>query len=1704
MKRKKATMAHGQSFWRRSTLVTMCVLVSASMMTLIENPAGAATSLALWNPEATPLLAVQSATGPKVPVPLTDVLNGSSGLATSLEPTLSWPDVPAGVSQVEFTIALPAHRSTHVWSGTAAATRAGAQVIVPKHVLQQGQTYVWWAQSTADRSIETPVRSFAVDVQRSNVQPLYTTGPIDVAEGTGEVVTSYTSSSLETKEGGSTFNLLYRPTGPSQLGMPAGWTLTPGSTSSTWNKLTVNVDHSVTLTSTTGGSVTFVPDDASLDSYVPDFGPHQSWPNGSATTLVPESVGSGLTQWTATEQNRVVTVFTPTSTAITTAEPSQIWSDAGVSLQQTWSDGRLQSIVDPTTGDAPYTFSYGGSPNCPDIAGVAGAIDAPTGDLCQVSDWSGQDYALSYISTPAGPQIARIVAGSGSFENAQVTDYQWDSSGRLVGVRLPLDSSAVASGDISGLGAQDPRALYQISYDGFGRVASITPPAGLVPSGAPGPSSAARPPSVLRYGSEFTASIDGQVVNAASIDPTTLLPRWTGSSLSVADRTTMTWHAATGSLISETDGATGSTVTSIYNANGQPIEQTGPAAGQETFTAYDENAQGQPWQGLAAFYYSNGSWQGAPQSGSVGPVLSGPTPPAVLQYTFTNPPPGAGAPGTWSIRLTGSYLVPSTGSYTFDNPVTQDKFFIQGAPCNPTCTVELHQGQAINLRIDVASAPNTPSVDILVTPPGGSKVPVPTSSLRPNLGYATRAWSYDSLSATSPTSISTATKLLVDYTVDPSTGEVLSETTPGGSTVYSTYNADGSPATTTTASGQTVTFNYSSANAVAAPSCASSSSLQQRGMLTSLSRPGVDDVSTTYNDAGQGSATTQGSTSVCGTDLGNPLQQATVATGNGQRVISYGAMVNNDPLQNLAATSVNASTGVERMVLNLLGQEVADIDEYGTTTTFSYSPSSGQLSAFTETTATNQARTVAYGYNADGQQTTTTVDGRLIETVSYGRTNGRIESASFANGVKETYSYASSGQLANLNYTFPDGASASDSATYSRGGRLLCHGTSAPDGTATQCYQADLDGKIIGANEVGTVPVLANNWTASYSGKQGRTGDRTELSASLTAAGQAQHGTTSPSWQTGATYGLGDALQSLNVGGSSKTLVADASGRLTSEGSTSLTYDATGHVLSAVSGASTETFGYGPSGMDSITYDHATPPVQAVHRTSGVAHTTSTRSTQPLSTSTTTPVPVPTTSVPTTVPSPVPTTPSTSTPSTSTQSSALTTTTVPPTTPSTNSTTTTGVEAPPPNHAGTTRRLSRPSRTDTGTSSPIVVHLSGQDLLLDTKNDIVGEQLKLVSGVTAGLDSTNTPTQWSYREIDGSVAWRSTGSGGPSSTAVYDPWGTWDAVASRPQPTDPLSLMMDQDGWGAGQGGATFAAAPNLVQLGNRTYDARSGRFLQPDSDLASSNLYAYAGGDPIDNVDPSGTNFFTSGWFATIVGVVVGVVAAVAVPFTAGASATLIGMVVAAATTAAVDFGASVLTQVIVNGKDNINWAEAGINSAISFAVSLGSFGLARLAATPALYATRTMLTSRSITKGKIAYRAAAGDAASPGAMSFKGIRNRVADNADIDPSEVSWWKVWGRRISPFSLKQKKASFDDLFEAAPVEAQLLPDAESSVRSYVAADSIDLSAAQIRQVKVSRVSAESSSIGSAQNSGQLVDSVGPDPLGQLYDFLNRS
>lgn len=168
--------------------------------------------------------------------------------------------------------------------------------------------------------------------------------------------------------------------------------------------------------------------------------------------------------------------------------------------------------------------------------------------------------------------------------------------------------------------------------------------------------------------------------------------------------------------------------------------------------------------------------------------------------------------------------------------------------------------------------------------------------------------------------------------------------------------------------------------------------------------------------------------------------------------------------------------------------------------------------------------------------------------------------------------------------------------------------------------------------------------------------------------------------------------------------------------------------------------------------------------------------------------------------------------------------------------------------------------------------------------------------------------------------------------------------------------------------GYYYDTETELFFLKTRYYDPEVGRFISPDSieyldpeTINGLNLYAYCGNNPVMNVDPNGTSWWTDFWNSLarkIIGTILVVATVVVVSiFTAGVGTAVVGAlgggflasivggaIGGAISGAVIGAGVSIVSQGVVNGYSNIDWKQVGaatVSGLVSGAISGAIFGL-------------------------------------------------------------------------------------------------------------------------------------------------------------------
>ena len=1125
------------------------VLVAMLVLGFLGYPPKITAQTVTWR-DATglPALDGSNASGRAAPVPLDVRLDGSYPVSVSTTPTLVWKGVPAAAgNQVAFTITSLAEKNPAViWRGTAAVgSDRTAAAKVAAGVLAQGRTYAWSATSTANKDVRSPVHGVTVDVQRSGSQPVFNAGNLSVTEGTGELVYTYQGPKMPALAGPIGWTLVHRPSNTPQKGLPGGWRLVvTGSTG--WEAIRANDDGSVTLSTGTGVSVTYVK--RGDNQWAPQVGRFNV--AGETTFLSENADGT----FSATDGNRIVTVLSK-PTVNQSGHPLRVWAQEAPTPQLAWRDGRPAGVTDPVTQNA-IAFLYSGDQGC--VAETdPGFVKAPPGMLCGAIDSLGSAVMLEYVETPAGVQIGRIVNGLGMGVYAQSSDIGWDDSGRIVEVRDPLAATAVASGRVAGLDAQDTRVLTQIAYDAQGRVASLTAPAGLT-TGAGRPERGEQR-AVKRFSyAPFTVRTDGVTTPSGFdrrdvLDPLSLQIDRQIDENGVVVATT---YDANGSPVRVEDRSSGTVTVTRYDAQGRPVAQMGPTKGALdaptaplTTTAYDQDEQGRDWTGLAVRYWDNAGFNGAPVGGSTGPVLNG-SAVGSLAFNWTSSP--AGGSGPWAARMTGIFEAPQDGAYTFTS-ATSARLWVNGRSCAAAaCTVELGKGGTAGLQVDVVSSDGSAAgVKVLVTGPSGTQAPVPTTQLRPNYGLTT--------STTVRENDGHGLRELVTRMVyDPVTTQLLKTISPSGATISRTYEPYdpakglwGRSVSVTDASGKTTTSSFYGAGE-SAPDC-SGAQVPQDGGVKAVNLPGGRVVSAVSAPGAGPLSSGDGASTACAAVGDADLSMSTTTSGLGAAVEEITVpMLGGDPLANGTVVRTQGETTYAYAKVDTNGNVWKSVDAHGTVTVRQWDPLTGNLTRVVETTRDDQSRTLEYTYTAGGEVATVTANGHRLLENEYAN-DGTLLRTRLGNGAVRTYELDQNNNLRKTTTSFPDGTTLVESMVHSPSGRLLSRTLAGPSGTSTYTYDYNVDGRLTQTRLTGTIPTTETAWSSEYAGADGRNGNRSSLTTTRA------DGTTTT---TGFTYGSDNRLVSSTdpqVG----EVQYDAAGRATRIGGVSLEYDAAGAVISA-------------------------------------------------------------------------------------------------------------------------------------------------------------------------------------------------------------------------------------------------------------------------------------------------------------------------------------------------------------------------------------------------------------------------------------------------------------------------------------------------------------------------------------------------------------
>lgn len=1162
-----------------------------------------------WSARTVPGLASgQEGSGRLVPVVSGVVLDGNDGLSTSLQPLLRWPGAPAGQKQFEvFGLG-----GKSLWRLSVSQN----QTRVNPGVLKQGGAYRWRATASG-RTFDGGL--FRVDMQRLDLQGVSEFGGVSVGAVTGEAVFSWASPGLMTVGGEAGFTLSNQPSNfeavAPQPGIPAGWQLTAGG-GSPWVQLKVKSDNWVELISSTGATVPFSKGSGGL--WNAQLGAGENWPVGTEVSLSQATNGT----WSATNRNGVVTMFPKTGDAGESVYVEKVWKAGEPSVQMVFGEtGRLKALRDPVAGRF-LRFIYRGVNETDSLKCVEPKASnmriAPEGYLCLTSGWeqpagqlrasSGKPQRNRFFYAPAAPQrvvkgqkkgkkkankarkgkrtkgccevrLARIVQNSqAGGQLSAVTDLAYDSVGRLLKVRSPLATQAVAAGVLKGSpAANSPDVLTTVSYDEDGRVSRITRPAPL--SASRTGERAWRSFSWSTEGGSITQTVKGSGTTGNLSQVTSIVDSMltTRSVNSAGQVTTTEWNTELEAPTQITSPG-GMVEKFTYDSLGNKTEQRGPSTQVDgsgapvATTSYDTQLNGtqvEPLKGLQVLYFQGREYQGSPAGHDTGPRIGSSQAVSSLDFNWPESPINS-TTKEWSARLFGYVRIPQEGGFTFTNsPGTA--LWVSGGLCSPNCSFQsLKADQMLPIQVQVVSGANgSGSVRATWSGPGASGA-IPTTNLRPGYTMPSGQSASDVLASGSGVQ-SLKSSLSYDANDPMRPTDARSPSGLTSSRIYEPYNPGAgefgrSTGYVSAAGTRTATTYYGQHDLTPVPNeCPEigGKAFDQAGMPRAMEQAGGLRVTNVYDDAGRVIAVRQNDrlTSCQSFDAaGNPKLSYYPAWGDSPAVTtSFTYNDGGNPLRSVEETRQGSTVRTSSSKVDILGREIQTTDPWKTTTSVTFDAFDRPVQTVA-TTGTGQGTVTSTSYDGAGNVESITVDGQRLGTFSYNDL-GKLTSATYSNGSSASFSYNQNGGLSARTMRV-GGQEIGESVETAPSGRILGRTLNGPGAQGGWEYAYDSDGRLTSADLTGTMPagVTPGTWTYEVNDSSQRTAitrpgtgpGSGRIEFSYGGAGEME-GTSDPR------FGPRNGDQ----------FIYDERDRATRAGPLQLTYDASGAVQQTTDGTST-------------------------------------------------------------------------------------------------------------------------------------------------------------------------------------------------------------------------------------------------------------------------------------------------------------------------------------------------------------------------------------------------------------------------------------------------------------------------------------------------------------------------------------------------------
>jgi RHS repeat-associated protein len=935
-------------------------------------------------------------------------------------------------------------------------------------------------------------------------------------------------------------------------------------------------------------------------------------------------------QVTLTDEDGTVTVFNAAGRVASVTPPADSQHPATPTIAYKTGTGQATSVTDPLSGRQ-VKFAYSGDSAA--ALGLTGTDTDMNDNPCPVAVNSG-------FSAPPGGMLCRIiypghVSGTADttqlFYNAlgqlvriqdpgnEITDLAYEGSGRLNMIWNSLANDWLAATLTTG----GPTNATTITYNAAGQAATVTLPA---PNGTTG----AQPKKTYTY-TAGTTTIDIAGLTVPNTAPSNGHAQTVTYDASLRQLTSTTaagltssqaWNPTKDLLQTSTDPLLHETST-VYDSQDRPTETYGPAPSScfgtgttptgacpvvpaHTVTSYDS---GPNMQGLNAVWYPNATMGGQPAAFGLGAGnISG-----AVSTDWGTVSPTPGVPATnWSLRMSGLITFPATiGTYTlntFENDGTQlwlnDVLAESDGPTtsahwspNATFTTTT-ANQQVRVKLQYEHVTGDAQLGLYWTPPAGTRVVIPGTSLSPNYGLTTATHTDDAapagnlaVSSLQVPALNTAVQYDTPWlgqgtttTVDPAGANLRTKTAfeAAGSGYYrSTSGLQPAQAITggTAATAGTTLSYYGPTETLGTSVCGIPAATVESGLLKQSVGP--------TPAAGAGTAVaTQYAYDLFGRVAGKKVSGDSdwtcvsydlrgrststsypVAGSIAARVSIQNYAVNGDPL----TTSVSDSVGAITSTSDLLGQETGYTDVWGTVTTNSYDQANRLTSSATISPG-GSPQTRSYLYNLDGLSTQIALNGAPIalpvytsdqlSSISYPAGTGNAGNGSALSGIN----YSPTGTLLGQTWQFTSGQnSITETAVRSQTERVLQDTTTDGGTSYVSKYTYDTAGRLVAA----TVP--SNQLTYAFDSTNGcgfdaaagadgnRTGftDSTNGGAPLKVAycyDNADRLTADA--VTGAPTGADPLLATnLSMTGTTPNLVYDSHGNTTTLANESLAYD---------------------------------------------------------------------------------------------------------------------------------------------------------------------------------------------------------------------------------------------------------------------------------------------------------------------------------------------------------------------------------------------------------------------------------------------------------------------------------------------------------------------------------------------------------------------